>query len=273
MFTYDEFVDRLRAENDSDDTELALMLFCIEDEYGTNDLGQPDFEAALEAEGYDEDDPESLDEALVNVANTFYINSNGISGYMECNGSDYYIFDDYDDAEETAKQEVIELIDDIGYTSINGWEDYVDEDIFEQAMQEYNESYCDDIASEGSLIYSSRLVEECYDAGLIDDDDFETDEDGDPNYEECLVDEYDLKEKLAEYLTENSGYSYASQWYMANCGEEDFNKFVERNNAINQDEIAEYVVRSDGAANTLARYDGQENTFEFDGTTYYIYKA
>ena len=56
MITYDEFVDRLRAENDSDDTELALMLFCIEDEYGTNDLGQPDFEAALEAEGYDEDD-------------------------------------------------------------------------------------------------------------------------------------------------------------------------------------------------------------------------
>ena len=35
MFTYDEFVDRLRAENDSDDTELALMLFCIEEEYGT----------------------------------------------------------------------------------------------------------------------------------------------------------------------------------------------------------------------------------------------
>ena len=168
---------------------------------------------------------------------------------------------------------VIELIDDIGYTSINGWEDYVDEDIFEQAMQESNEFYCDDIASESSAIYGSRLVEECYDNGLIDDDDFETDEDGDPNYEECLVDEYDLKEKLAEYLTENSGYSYASQWYMDNFGEEDFNEFVKRNNAVDIDELAEYVVRSDGAANTLARYDGQENTFEFDETTYYIYKA
>ena len=74
-------------------------------------------------------------------------------------------------------------------------------------------------------------------------------------------------------MTENSGYSYASQWYMDNFGEESFNEFVDNNNAINQDEIAEYVVRSDGAANTLARYDGQENTFEFDGTTYYIYKA
>jgi hypothetical protein len=64
---------------------------------------------------------------------------------------------------------------------------------------------------------------------------------------------------------------YKNNTYNASFGE--FNEFVERNNAINQDEIAEYVVRSDGAANTLARYDGEENTFEFDGTTYYIYKA
>ena len=274
MFTYDEFVDRLRAENDSDDTELALMLFCIEEEYGTNDRGQPDFEAALEAEGYEEDDPESLDDAVTEVATAFYVETQSWSNnYFECNGSEYYVFDDYDDAEEAAKQDVINLIEDVGYATIQGWEDYVDEDIFEQAMQESNEFYCDDIASESSAFYGSRLVEECYDNGLIDDDDFETDEDGDPNYEECLVDEYDLKEKLAEYMTENSGYSYASQWYMDNFGEEDFNMFVERNNAIDKDEIAEYVVRSDGVANSLARYDGEENTFEFDGTMYYIYKA
>ena len=140
-------------------------------------------------------------------------------------------------------------------------------------MQESNEFYCDDIADESSSIYESRLVEECYDNGLIDDDDFETDEDGDPNYEECLVDEDDLKEKLAQYMTDNSGYSYASQWYMDNFGEEAFNEFVKRNNAVNVDELAEYVVRTDGVENSLARYDGQENTFELDGTTYYIYRT
>lgn len=74
-------------------------------------------------------------------------------------------------------------------------------------------------------------------------------------------------------MTGNSGYSYASQWYMDNFGEEEFNDFVERNNAIDVDELAEYVVRSDGVANSLARYDGEENTYEFDGTTYYIYRA
>lgn len=274
MITFNEFVDRLRNENDATDIELALMLFCIEDEYGTNDLGEPDYVAALENEGYDEDDEGTLDDAIVEVANAFYVESQSWSNnYFECNGSEYYVFDDYDDAEEAAKQYNIELIDDIGYSGISGWEDFVDEDVFEDVMQQDNELYCDDIANESSSIYESRLVEECYDAGLIDDDDFETDEDGNPNYEECLVDEYDLKEKLAEYLTENSGYSYASQWYMDQFGEEDFNEFVKRNNAIDIDELAEYVVRSDGAANSLASYDGRENEYVFDGTTYFIYRA
>lgn len=275
MVTYNEFVDRLRDENDATDIELALMLFCIEDEYGTNDLGEPDYVAALENEGYDEDDEEgTLDDAIAEVATAFQVETQSWSNnYFECNDSEYYVFDDYDEAEEAAKQYVIDLIDDIGYSGINGWEDFVDEDIFEQAMQESNEFYCDDIAYESSSIYESRLVEECYDAGLIDDDDFETDEDGDPNYEECLVDEDDLKEKLAQYMTDNSGYSYASQWYMDNFGEEDFNEFVKRNNAVDIDELAEYVVRTDGVENSLARYDGRENTYEFDGTTYYIYRS
>lgn len=74
-------------------------------------------------------------------------------------------------------------------------------------------------------------------------------------------------------MTENSGYSYASQWYMDNFGEEAFNEFVKRNNAIDVDELAEYIVSNDGVENSLARCDGRENTFEFDGTMYYIYKA
>lgn len=272
MFTYDEFCDRLRAENDSTDTELALMLYCIEDEYGRNSLGEPDFEAALEAEGYEADDEEgTLDDALANVANTFYVD-NDYKEHYSCNGFDCMIFDDYDLAEEVAKQYVVDIIDDIGYSSINGWEDYVDEDIFEDAMRESNEFYCEDIASESSPTYESRLVEECYDNGLIDDDDFETDEDGEPDYENCLIDEGELKERLAEYMTENSGYRYASQWYMDNFGEENFNEFVKRNNAVDIDELAEYVVRTDGVAKFFAGYDGEEREYEFDGTTYYIYR-
>ena len=172
-----------------------------------------------------------------------------------------------------------DLWDDMGIQSFSeSFQDWIinnalDKSWFEDAMDESNRFYCEDIADERSREFDNRLVEECYDNGLIDDEDFETDEDGDPNYEECLVDEDDLKEKLAQYMTDNSGYSYASQWYMDNFGEDDFNEFVKRNNAVNVDELAEYVVRTDGVENSLARYDGEENTFEFDGTTYYIYKA
>ena len=36
-------------------------------------------------------------------------------------------------------------------------------------------------------------------------------------------------------------------------------------------ECARYVVDNDGIANTLARYDGRENTEKVDGVEYYIY--
>lgn len=274
MITYKEFVDMLQDHDDYSDKELALALYCIEEEYGTDADGNPDYAAALEAEGYDEEDPDSvsLEDAFEEVATRFYVNSEYDSVY-ECDGMEFFVFDDYDDAEEAAKQDVIELIDDCGYSCINGWEDYVKEDIFEEAMQESNEFYCDDIADESSSEYESRLVEECYENGLIDDEDFETDEDGDPDYEQCTRDEDDLKEMLANYMTENSGYSYASAWYLDNFGEESFNDFVERNNAIDIDELAEYVVRSDGVAHSLARYDGNENEFDLNGSTYWIYRC
>lgn len=274
MITYNEFVDMLQDHDDYSDKELALALYCIEEEYGADADGNPDYAAALEAEGYDEEDPDSVsfEDAFEEVATRFYVNSEYDSVY-ECDDMEFYVFDDYDDAEEAAKQDVIEIIDDIGYSGIRGWEDYVKEEIFEEAMQESNEFYCDDIADEGSSEYESRLVEECYENGLIDDEDFETDEDGDPDYEQCTRDEDELKEMLANYMTENSGYSYASAWYMDNFGEEDFNEFVERNNAIDVDELAEYVVRSDGVANSLARYDGNENEFDLNGSTYWIYRC
>ena len=139
-------------------------------------------------------------------------------------------------------------------------------------MRESYESYAEDIESEGSIFYENRLVEECYDNGLIDDVDFETDEDGDPDYTQCTRDSYELQEMLADYLTNNSGYSSASQWYMDNFGDESFEYFVENNDAIDKDAIAEYCVDTDGVAHSLAGYDGEENEFEFEGTTYYIYR-
>ena len=264
MITYNEFIDYLRDTELLDDIEIALVMFRIEEDYGS-------YLEALEANGYEEIDPDTYEDAMSNTYNDYSID-HFRGGNYQCGNRYYYIFDDYDEAEEAAKEYVKDIIDDIGYSSINGWEDYVDEDPFEDAMRESYESYAEDIESEGSRFYENRLVEECYDNGLIDDDDFELDEDGDPDYTQCTRDSYELQEMLADYLTNNSGYSSASQWYMDNFGDESFEYFVENNDAIDKDAIAEYCVDTDGVAHSLAGYDGEENEFEFEGTTYYIYR-
>lgn len=68
-------------------------------------------------------------------------------------------------------------------------------------------------------------------------------------------------------------HGYASKWYVDNFGEEDFNDVCVNNNLVDIDEISKYVVRSDGAANTLAGYDGKEHTYDLDGITYFIYRT
>lgn len=277
MITFDEFVDRLRDENDATDIELALMLFCIEDEYGTNDLGEPDYVAALENEGYDEDDEEgTLDEAVAEVANTFNVETPSWSDhYFECNDSSYYIFDDYDEAEEAAKDYVSELIDDIGIGEMRLWEDYVNEDWFEEAMRESYEAYAEDIESESDDTYGNRLVQECYDADVIDDECFETDEDGEPDYEDCILDTDELIDRLATYICDDNMkyYGCASAWYRADFGDDQFSYVVKAYDLVDVDKYSEYCVDVDGVAHFLASYDGRENTYDFDGTTYYIYRA
>ena len=262
MISYNEFVDYLRDEG-MDDTECALAMYLIEQDYG-------DYMSALEAFGYEEADRETWDDAMRDVYISYEVTRN-FGDYYECGSLAYYVFDDYDDAYEAAKKDVISLIDDIGVTSIRGWENYIDSDWFEDAMKESYESYCYDIEHEGSSIYDNRLVAECYDAGVIDDDDFELDEDGDPDYTRCTVESWDLVERLTDYLC--NSYDDPIEWYSDNFGSEAVSEVAEHNNLYNEDAIAEYVVDSDGIGHTLASYDGYDIEYIFEGMTYYMYRC
>jgi hypothetical protein len=265
MITFDSFVDYLRDEQGLSDKEVALFMYCVDDEYGG-------LYEALSEHGYDEGDRSTEREAMDNLFDNFGI-SNSYGDYYECDSMEFLVFDDYDEAESAARQYVINVIDDIGFTDILGWEDYVDEDWFEDAMRESYESYAEDIASEDSDKFESRLVEECYDRGLIDDDDF-YERDGEIDYTDCFrYDQYALQEMLADDLVSDELIDgYASKWYVDNFGEESFNEVCVENNLIDEDEIADYVVRSDGVAHSLAGYDGQEHTYDLDGVTYFIYR-
>ena len=265
MITYDEFLDFLRDQG-YDDIKIGVMLFEIEDNYA-------DYLSALEDYGYEEADRDTYDQALNDLFEAFEVEDYSTDMYT-CNGNTYYAFDDFDQAKEVAVDQVRDLIMTEGFTFINGWEDYVDEEWFEDAMMEMNEGYAADFATEGSSTYDNRLVEEFYDRGLIDDSDFREDEDGEIDYTDCVYDDYKLEEMLAEDLYDDDmrHYGSASAWYIDQFGQESFDTVVENNNLIDVDELAEYVVRSDGPENTLASYDGNENEQDVDGITIWLYR-
>lgn len=261
MNLFNDFVNWLRDDQFLNDDEIALVLYCITEEDGE------DLYEALADRGYDEADPETMYEAFDALYSDYRIESYG-NGNMSCGSKTYYIFDSHEDAEQTALQLTENLIADIGFTKINGWENYVDTTWFDDAMRESYESYCYDIESEYNTEYGNRLVEECLDNGLIDDDDFEIDEEGEVDYTECNLGTDELVERLTDYLCEQ--YDDPVEWYTDNFG--DATEAAMANNLVDVDALAEYVVDSDGVEATLAGYDGYENEYEFDGITYYIYR-
>jgi hypothetical protein len=187
------------------------------------------------------------------------------------NGEDWYVFNDYDDAVKAATNDVLMYLDDMGVDGINlDMAKYVDEDWFEDVERESFENYCYDIANEGDDTYDNRLVQECYDEGLIDDSDFEKDEDGEPNYEECLIDTDELTERYVEDHM-NSITDFVQE-FIYNFGTDEFNDVVKQYNLIDFNELAEDIVDIDGPANSLARYDGDENEIDLNDITYYLYR-
>lgn len=261
MNIFNDFVNWLRDEQYLNDDEIALVLYCITEEDGE------DLYDALAEHGYDEALPETLYEAFDALYSDYTIESYG-NGNLKCGTKTYYIFDDYDEARDAAVRYAEDLIADIGVTAINGWEDHVDTTWFDDAMRESYESYCYDIESEYSTEYGNRLVEECFDNGLIDDDDFEIDEEGEVDYTECNLSTDALVERLTDYLCDQ--YDDPVEWYADNFG--DASEAVIANNLVDVDALVEYVVDTDGIAHLLASYDGYENEYELDGITYYIYR-
>jgi hypothetical protein len=148
-------------------------------------------------------------------------------------------------------------------------ENFAKSDWFQDAMEESNRFYAEDIASEDDWEFGNRLVQECYEEGLITDEDFGVGEDGEPDHTNCLVDKEDLIERRADAMNEED----PIEWYRMNFGDDELNEVVKKNGLIDWDAAAEWSVNTDGIAHDLARYDGRENTQEYDGETYYIYRT
>ena len=189
---------------------------------------------------------------------------------------EYYVLTD-DEADEKFEQYQRDLWDDMGIQSFNdNFRDWiirnaVDTDWFEQAMDESNRFYCEDIVGESSKEFDNRLVEECYERGLIDDDDFEENEDGDVDHELCKKDNDDLIELMVESM--NDDWDDPVEWYIDNFGEKDLSDCVIEHNLVDLDKVIEELKSLDGRGNTLSSYDGEENSEKVNGEWFYIYRT
>ena len=111
---------------------------------------------------------------------------------------EYLVLDDQE-AYEATYTDIENMIDDMGLEAFSkdmqDWilENAIDYD-FEEAYREMEESYVEDIESEGSREFDNRLIEEMYDANILTDDDFVEYEDGEIDHE-TLKDEVDLNDK------------------------------------------------------------------------------
>lgn len=258
-------IDRL-YELDVDDKALVLINYM----YDNSDITEEDI---FDIGEDDEFNVENIENYTLAEEPSIY--DTAYAPIIGFNNEEWYVFDDEDSARDAAIEDTRDLIDDIGITVINfgylgGIENYVDTEWFEDAYRELEENYCWDILDEGDNIYDNRLVAECYEEGLIDDDDFEEDEKGEPDYTQCIVSDDELVERYADLLM-NRIVDYVDE-FKSEFGEREFNDVVMEKGLVDIDKLCEDIVDTDGIANTLSSYDGKEVTYDFDGNTYYMYR-
>ena len=264
-----EFIDWLyeycfgeNIETGNFDCFSALIIYLITEEYGSF---REAFEQAIA-------DADSKEEAYEAIYDEFDVKCSYSNNEFESNVGDYWVFDDYDDADDKAVEYEASLVDDLGIPDAYAEDgDFVDVDWFDDAMKEDYESYCEEIANEGSDRFENRLVEECYENERIDDDDFEETEYGEPDYGNCLVDEYKLIDMLSDYFCDE--YRNGVQWYIDNFGKSQFAEVCKQNNLYDNDAFAKFVVDTDGVGPSLAGYDGKEIEFAYNGDTYWMYRT
>lgn len=187
-------------------------------------------------------------------------------------GREYLVLTE-EEADDAFYNSEMNLIDDLGITAFTPsfqeriLTEFADADWFEDAYREMEENYAYDISEEYDDTYGTRLVQECYDAELIDDDDFEVDENGDVNYKACLLSTDDLVTKLAEHLVDSID-DYVEE-FKFEFGEEELSRVVNQNNLVDWDAVIEETKELDGRGPMLAGYDG----IEIDWDDYYIYRT
>jgi hypothetical protein len=177
-------------------------------------------------------------------------------------GEEYLVIHE-DDVYDAVKDDIEILFDDIGMDSFTPYfqewiMDYaLDLDWFEDAQIESYEMYFNDIVNESSDTFESRAIEELYDAGIIDEDNFDTNDEGEVDYGSFDGDVYDYKDDFVDYMVYKS--ENPAEWFIGVYGVNELSNVIQEYNLIDMDKVTEECIDVDGAAHFLARYDGEEH--------------
>lgn len=128
-----------------------------------------------------------------------------------------YIAMPEDDYEELCKSIYKSLVS-VDFESIISYQTVVDSDCIDEndvydKIDDLLRSDASNLLSASSDKFGNRLVEELYDNGVIDDDDFECDDDDEIDYEKCAYDDSELEDKYVDNNGPHSS-SDAIEWYV-----------------------------------------------------------
>ena len=168
------------------------------------------------------------------VQSTFNPNLFVIDGSEE-----WLVYETEQEAEDAAVEQVKNLLDSEGISFLN-WKymsadiaNFVDTEWFDTAKRESYEQYVEDIRDEWEDDEKTRLDVEMENAGCETEEDF------------------------IDYLC--NSWPDSIEWFKFNFGNSELDSVVINNpDVVDIDKLAQYVVDTDGAANTLASYDREE---------------
>ena len=202
-------------------------------------------------------------------------------GYYVEIGNEEWLFLSDDEADSYIKEEIENNYMTYEFTTERRWErkweDFIDTYHFDDIMENYNRDYAEEIARENDYEFGNKLVRECYEYMLIDDDDFskeieiQTDDEGNdidvetdiPDYSDCILNEDDLVDRYVNYKNAED----SIEWFIDSFSEEEFQREALNSGALDVDAFITYLSRDVDRGEELAKYDGIEH--DSNGIFYY----
>ena len=169
----------------------------------------------------------------------------------------------YEEAEQEADRQIREIFDEDGlYSFTEDFQDWIVNNAINQnqihdLMDDYYESYAEDIEDEDDTEFGNRLIQEMFSAGILKDEDFEVGDDGEIDHS-MVKDSVDLDTKENEFVERLAGQESPIEWLKGFYNDSELAEFLTDNGLIDLDAVVEECISLDGVGHFIATYDGDE---------------